>query len=159
MSIASFVFNETSPATPTTLASSQSVAGSGQAFPLGVAGPLDDYEALLVTADLVGATGGTLDVYLQTSPDQGANWYDFAHFTPLAAAAPAVKYTLTASLYTQLPAPVVVGKNLAPVLAANTFVNGAFTDRMRLVMVAGAGTSAGAAVKVSVMAQRTYPRP
>ncbi len=33
-------------------------------------------------------------------------------------------------------------------------MNGAFSDRMRLVMVAGAGTSAGAPVNVTIAPQR-----
>jgi hypothetical protein len=159
MSLASFVFLETAPAAPGMAASAQVVQGSANYFPAGVAGPLDDFEALQLVAELVGNTGGTLDVYVQTSPDQGVNWFDFAHFAQLNAGAAAVRYVLTASLYTQNTAPIAVGKNLAPALAANTFVNGAFGDRVRLLMVSGTGTTAGAAVKVSVVAQRTYPRP
>ena len=154
MSRATFVFNEVSPNAPGTALSANAVAGVANYMPAGVAGPLDLYDGVLIEAELVGATGGPLDVYIQTSANDGVDWWDFAHFLQLAAAAPAVKYVVTASLYSQTTAPIVVGKNLAPALAAGAFVNGAFTDRMRLLFVAGALTSAGAAVKVSVQGQR-----
>ena len=159
MALAQFVFTETSPGAPGTSASSAAVAGSANYAPSGIAVPFDDYESLNIVAELVGATGGTLDVYLQISPNQGVNWFDFAHFPQLAGGAAAIKYTLTASLYSPLTVPVVIGKDLSPVLAANTFVNGAMGDRLRLLMVAGGGTSVGAAVKVYAVAQRTFPRP
>ncbi len=159
MALAAFAFSETSPAAAGTAASAVAVMGSASYAPAGVAVPFDDYESLNVVAELVGATGGTLDVYLQVSPDQGVNWFDFAHFPQLAGSASAIKYTLTASLYSPLTVPIVIGKNLVPALAVNTFVNGAMGDRMRLLMVAGTSTSVGAAVKVSLVAQRTFPRP
>ncbi len=159
MSIASFIWTETSPAAPGTAASSVAVAGAGAAFGVGIAGPLDDYEALSITAELVGATGGTLDVYTQVSPDQGVTWFDYLHFPQLLNGASAIKYASPSSMYTQSQAATVIGKNLTPALAANTTTNGAFTDRMRILMVAGSGTSVGAAVKITMAAQRVYPRP
>ncbi len=156
MSLALFKFIETAPSAPGTAISSQSVQGSGKAA--GVAGPLDDYEAVTVIAELAGNTGGTLDVFVQASFDEGASWFDFAHFAQLAPAAAPTQYLLNASLSSNLTSPVVVGKNTTPLLAAGTCVNGAFGDRMRLVMVSGAGTTVGAAVKVSVIGQRVFPR-
>jgi hypothetical protein len=106
----------------------------------------------------VGATGGTLDVYVQTSPDGGLSWFDIIHFVQLAGGGPAVKYSSPISQSTTTAVPTVVGKNLAPALSAAAVVNGAFSDRMRLVMVAGSGTSVGAAVIVRLAPQRSRTR-
>ena len=155
MSLANFVFTETTPAAAGTVASLAAVQNAASYLPSGVAGPMDEYDAVDVIAEIQGATGGNLDVYVQTSPDGGINWYDIIHF-PQATAASAVKYyQAPISNATATTAPVVVGKNLVPALAANVVVNGAFSDRMRLVFVAGAGTSAGAVVVVRVVPQRS----
>ena len=156
--ISPLIFSETSPNAPGTAVSSQPVQNVTGPYPPGVATPIDDSDALDILAELVGATGGTLDVYVQCSPDGGLNWTEIAHFAQLANGAAAVKYQAPISLYTNLTQPVVVGKNLVPALAVNTVVNGAFSDRVRLLFVAGAGTTAGAAVKVTVTPQRAYPR-
>lgn len=154
-----FLFSETSPAAAGTAASSQPVTGAESAnLPGGVAGFFDDYDAINVVCDLVGATGGTLDVYVQISPDQGSTWYDVIHYPQLSAGAAAVSYDTPLSNATTTTAPQKVGKGLSPALPANAAVNGAFSDRMRLVMVAGAGTSAGAAVIVRAQAQRARLR-
>ena len=135
MSAATFSITGTTPAAPGT-----AVVGSAITW-------LDRYDVVRIAADLVGATGGPLDVYLQTSPNGGANWYDFAHFPQLAAAAAATKYFVAP---TGSNAITVVGKDLAPALAANTCVGGHPGERMRVVAVAGALTTAGAAVTISV---------
>lgn len=161
MARAVFVFSETSPAAPGTAASSQTVSGGAGPLgylPNGVAGPICDFDACDVIAELRGATGGTLDVYVQISPDDGANWYDIIHFPQLANGAAAVIYQAPISNATTTTFSVVVGKNLSPALTVSGttgVVNGAFSDRMRLVMVAGSGTSAGAAIVVRVAAQRS----
>ena len=154
--ITPYIFTETSPAAPGTALSTQAVSNSG--FLAGIAGPLNDGDALAIAADLVGATGGTLDVFVQISPDGGTNWYDMVHFAQLAGGAAATKLFAPVSLFTNITTPVVVGKNLTPLLATNTVVNGAFSDRCRLVFVAGAGTTVGAAVRITVTPQRSYPR-
>jgi hypothetical protein len=158
MPLGQFLFTETSPAAAGTAVSSQAVANTASWAAAGVAAPLDDYNAIAVEADLVGATGGTLDVYLQASPDQGLNWYDVIHWPQLGASAAAVKYSTPISQSTTTTTTTVVGKNLVPALAANSVVNGAFSDRMRLVMVAGASTSAGASVVVRLAPQRSRTR-
>lgn len=155
MSHATWIFSETSPNAAGTAASSQAVENQASYLSNGVAGPLDDYDALWVQADLVGATGGTLDVYVQSSPDDGRTWYDVVHFTQLAAGAAAISYRATLSLQSAMTAPDTVGKNTSPALAAGKVSQGAFGDRLRLLMVAGASTSAGAAVHVAVTARRT----
>jgi hypothetical protein len=151
-----FSFNETSPAAAGTAASSQAVTGS--VGPPGVAsGQLDDYSAIFIDASLQGATGGTIDVYIQNSPDQGVTWFDYAHFAQLAAAAPTVTYVASVAVGAQNLSLATVGKNLVPALAAGTVNGGAWGDRFRLVMVAGAGTSAGAPVAVRIVGQRLQP--
>lgn len=154
--LAHWQFNEVSPAAPGTAASSVAVANAGNFLPAGVAGPLDDYDAIDVVAELVGATGGTLDVYLQTSLDGGLNWFDSIHFTQLASGGAAVVYRTSITHLAQptSAAPVAVGKNLSPALAAATAVQGGWGNRARLVMVAGSGTSVGAAIKVTIAGQR-----
>jgi len=159
MPVHNLAFVETSPAAAGTAASSQPVLGvSDNGLPGGVAGLIGDYEGAELIAELVGATGGTLDVYVQLSPDSGNNFYDVIHFPQLSAGASAVIYQSPLSTATNTATPIVVGKNLVPALAANTVVNGAFTDRLRLVMKAGSGTSAGAQVVVRVCPQRSRTR-
>ena len=159
MPLTEFVFIETSPNAAGTATSSQPVQGTASWAPAGIAaGGLDDYESIGIDADLVGATGGTLDVYLQQSPDQGVTWYDIIHWTQLASGAAAVKYSSPMSQATTTTTVQVVGRNLSPALAAGAVVNGAFSDRMRVVMVAGTGTSAGAAVVVRLSPQRARLR-
>ncbi len=150
-----FVFAETSPAAPGTAASSAAVAGSNGAAGIGMlAQGLDSFLSLNIVAKLVGATGGTLDVYIQTSPDQGTTWVDYVHFPQLASGASAIKYAFSCAQGVQSAAPVVVGINTAPALAVNTILGGGWGDRMRLLMVAGGATSAGAAVNITISAQK-----
>jgi hypothetical protein len=152
-----FAFAETSPAAASTVASSQPVTGTGANGAAGVLQTsldLESFDALTIYASLIGATGGTLDVYLQTSIDEGTTWDDYAHFTQLAAGAGAIKYKFAVSRAGQLLVPVAVGINLTPALAAGSVVGGEWGDRMRLVMVAGASTTAGAAVSVKISASR-----
>jgi hypothetical protein len=150
-----FTFTETTPGAAGTVASSQPVSGS--VGPPGIAtGQLDDYSALYIDASLVGATGGTLDVFLQNSPDQGATWFDYAHFTQLAAGGGAVTAVASVAIGAQNLTLSTVGKNLSPALAAGTVLGGAWGDRFRLVFVAGGGTSAGAAIVVRICGQRLF---
>jgi hypothetical protein len=158
MPLAGFVFSETTPAAVGTAVSSQPVASAASWAPAGVAAPLDDYDSIAVDAELIGATGDTLDVYLQGSPDQGLSWYDIIHWTQLSAGHAAVIYSSPISQSTTTAAPVAVGKNLAPALTAGTVVNGSFTDRFRLVFVAGASTSQGAKIVVRLAPQRSRVR-
>ncbi len=154
MGMVSHVFTETSPAAASTVASSAAVTNSTVA---GVAiGLLDGMTCLQIFAALVGATGGTLDVYLQNSPDFGVSWQDYAHWPQLAAGAAAVKYTMNVSAYAQSVTMLTpVGVDLTPSLGANTCVGGTWGDRFRLVFVAGAGTSVGAAVSVRIVGQKS----
>lgn len=147
---AAFVISGTTPATPST-----AVVGVPVVFP----SFLDAAESLDVNAQLVGATGGVLDLYLQTSADGGTTWFDYAHFAQLAAGAAAVNVRFGVSRYAQQSTIVTVGKNLVPALAVGTVVGGPFGDRMRLVAVAGASTTVGAAVTIQMRATGTYGVP
>jgi len=109
---------------------------------------------LTIIATLTGGTGGTLDVYLQTSFDDGATWVDYAHFPQLTAGAAVTNKVWHVSRRTEVSSltAVGVGTTATPsvALAANTIMGGAWGDRMRAVYVAGAGTSAGAAQVIKI---------
>lgn len=111
---------------------------------------MDRFEAYAIYASLVGASGGTLDVYLQTSFDEGVTWYDVAHFPQLGASAAAVTYV--AQYSPTITAPTAVGKGSAVTagvaLAVGTYTGGPLGDSIRAVYVAGTSTSAGAAISI-----------
>lgn len=122
--------------------------------------PLTKYDELTVIAELQGATGGTLDVYIQETydvdPSTGdalatATYYDVAHFEQLAGGAAAVvKRVATQRDSTEQT----IGKNLTPALSAGKFVGSPWGPLVRLCLVAGASTSAGAPVTVKFMQRR-----
>lgn len=116
--------------------------------------PVHQYSHALITASLVGATGGALDVYLQTSPDYGTTWFDVIHFPQLAAAASAVKYVAALGKFVTSAVPIVVGAATTPALAANVIFPSGFGTHFRTICVAGASTSAGAAVIITVTLTR-----
>jgi hypothetical protein len=121
------------------------VAGTVNAN-LATSGPgivLSGYKTLRIEATLQGATGGTLDVYVQVSYDGGVSWSDYVHFAQLLAGAAAVTYGVSMSR-SNGDALAVVGKNTTPLLAAGDWRDGEWGNAVRLLFVAGAGTSAGA---------------
>lgn len=124
--------SSTSPASATTTAGT-AVTGLG------------GYRSMSVYAKLTGATGGTLDVYLQYSPDGGTTWVDYAHFPQISAGASAIYRVWNVSKSAQQTSLATVGTGTSPALSANSILGGDWGDRLRTVMVAGAGTSAGAA--------------
>lgn len=134
-----FTISDTSPAAASTAVGS-SVTG------------LSLYPYLRIDADLVGATGGTLDIYLQRLIKPGF-WSDWLHFAQLAAGAAAIRYSAVAchALSTTITTNN-RGTDAAPgvSLAAATFVGGHPGDVVRAVYVAGASTSAGAVVTVDI---------
>lgn len=109
---------------------------------------LGDYASMTVYAKLAGPTGDTLDAYIQYSPDGGTTWVDYAHFAQQAAAAATNYKTFSVSRGAQQTTITTVGINTTPALAANTVVGGSWGDRLRVVFVSGASTSAGAAVQI-----------
>lgn len=140
-----FTISDTSPAAASTAVGTV-IAGLG------------DYPFLRVDASLVGATGGTLDVYLQRQIKPDA-WADWLHFAQLASGASAIKYSVIAAhaLSTTITTSN-RGTDAAPgvTLAAATFVGGHPGDRVRAVYVAGASTSAGAAVVIDIIGWGQY---
>jgi hypothetical protein len=103
-----FVITGTSPGSPST-----AVVGSPALF----GSFFEDVEAIDVLAVIQGATGGTLDLYLQTSPDGGTTWIDYVHFTQLAAAAAATTKRFGTTRHVQ-PALTAVGTGNSPALAS-----------------------------------------
>jgi hypothetical protein len=144
--LGTFIFQETSPAAAATVASSQPVSSTEGYAPNGVLASSDLYagvDLVDICAQLVGATGGTLDVYVQgSSASQGADWFDLAHFAQLTAGNAAIvkRGVLSAHPQSTSDADITIGTL-------------GFTC-LRLVMVAGSSTTAGAAVKVTVNIQR-----
>lgn len=114
---------------------------------------LGGFSSLDVFATLTGATGGTLDVYIQYSSDLGTTWVDYAHYTQIAAAAGAVSKLFTVSRYGQQTTITTVGTGTSPSLAANTVIGGDWGDRLRVVFVSGAGTTAGATQVITITAK------
>ena len=156
-----FIFSETSPAAPGTAASSKPVASSANYLAAGIAGPLDDSFGIQITAVVGNPVGGSLDLYVQTSPDDGAHWFDQIHFTPFTAGNGGIQVaTLSAISQPASAVPVAVGSGLSPSLGATSgvVVQGMGFNRLRLVMVAGSGTSAGTSVVVYVVPQRNGTR-
>ncbi len=155
--IASFQFNETSPSSASTVASSGSVMNAANYLPAGVAGPMDDMIQFNAIAQLQGGTGGTLDVFLQAS-ETGSTWFDIAHFPQLSAGASSILYGCALGEgYTSI---IQIGTGLSPVLAADTVALGGWMTRVRVVFVAGAGTSAGAAQTIWLRGQKPlYGKP
>lgn len=117
---------------------------------------MDRFDAYAVYATIAGATGGTLDVYLQCSFDDGVTWYDFAHFPQITAAAAATTYAFMSGLETPAASgATVVGKGTVSVpnvqLSADVYVRGPIGNLVRAVYVAGAGTSAGGTLSVDLV--------
>lgn len=129
--------SSTSPASATTTAGTP-VTGLG------------GYRSMSIYAKLTGATGGTLDVYLQYSPDGGTTWVDYAHFPQVAGGASAIYRVWNVSKSAQQTTLATVGTGTSPALTANSILGGDWGDRLRTLMVAGSGTSAGAAQTILI---------
>lgn len=107
---------------------------------------LDVYHSCWIVSYIRGGTGGTLDVYIQSSFDGGTTWVDHAHYTQLAAGGSLVAWSHNVSGPTGGTAPTSVNTvSGTPTLAANTVVQGTLGNALRVVFVSGSGTSAGAA--------------
>lgn len=111
------------------------------------AGGFSVYKSVTFKATITGATGGTLDVYVQHSADNVV-WDDYIHFPQAAAAAAAVSYSYDPALNDSI---VTVGGGTTPALAAGSVAGGHPMDYLRVLYVAGASTSAGAAQSVKVL--------
>lgn len=124
-------------------------AGTEIATPANLTG-LSKFDWVRFEADLVGITGGTLDVYLQREIATNV-WADWAHFPQLAAAAAAVNYSCNPTVTLPIVA-IGLGTLAAPgvALAANSCLGGHPGEKVRAVFVSGVGTSAGAAQTIYV---------
>lgn len=105
-----------------------------------------DLDTIRVVAELAGATGGTLDIYIQMQMKGDTDWFDYVHFAQQAGGGAANIKTFAVSRASAQTTMVTPGKNSVPALAANSVVGGDFGNAWRVVCVAGAGTSAGAAL-------------
>lgn len=98
-----------------------------------------------------GATGGTLDIFIQTSFKQvnaSPVWVDVAHLPQLAAGAAAASFAFTLTRWSPSSSAITASLNTTsgtPVLAANTVVPGVLGYLLRVVYKAGAGTTVGGA--------------
>lgn len=130
----------TSPATATTAVGATTFKGSMFARA----------EKLVIDADLLGGTGGTLDVYLQRKI-AADTWRDWVHFPQLAAAS-SKKYSLCITGEGSSIVEVGGGSDASPgvALAVNTAVNVVPGGDVRVVFVSGGGTSAGASNSITI---------
>lgn len=103
---------------------------------------LDDFSWFTVAAKLTGATGGTLDVYLQRWVGVLQEWHDWLHFSQLAAGAALIRHAVDCRM--SATAATVVGAGTTPVLAVNTLACSHPGTKVRALFTAGASTSAGA---------------
>lgn len=148
MASQTFTISGTSPAAAGnavlgTIAPLNSLASSGLSY------DLSQFDGIAIQAAIQGATGGTLDVYIQMSMDLGVTWTDMGHYTQLAAAAPSATTIVKFSRLVSSASATTTGD---AALAANTFITGEWGDRLRIKLVAGAGTSAGALQTFKIIA-------
>jgi hypothetical protein len=104
------------------------------------------FDWFTIDASIASPTGGTLDVYLQRLV--GSTWVDWLHLPQRAAGAAAIRYVIDSN--SQEAGPVTVGSGTTPALAAGKFANCHPGDQVRALYVAGASTSAGAAVVITI---------
>lgn len=151
--VITYTITGTSPAAP-----GSAVVGSAvdlSLLPGGSGNGLDVIDDIDVIAATHGATGGVLDLVLQTSPD-GVTYTDWMHFTQIAAAA-GNAFQRAMSSHDAQQNPVAVGQGTTTALAATTTAGGP-QRFIRLVAVAGASTTAGATQTITLMAKGSRAR-
>jgi hypothetical protein len=129
---------DVTPTSATTVPSAKTASGTG-------------FEALCAILEFTapsGGMGGTLNVYVQGSWDQGVTWWDLVAFTQLASGAATVRQKISPIGSNTI---VTVGKNTSPALAAGTCAGGPWGDQIRALYVAGSGTTTGATVSVYIV--------
>jgi len=126
----------TSPATATTAISEAGALWTN----------LHEWDWFTLIGRLAGATGGALDVYLQSEIYDGV-WVDWVHFKQVAAAAAAAYHSFDSMMAESATIVTGGGNDSTPgvALAAGKMAFAHPGKRIRVVSVAGAGTSAGAA--------------
>lgn len=140
----------TSPAAPST------VVGATPASQIGMFATCSFYVGAR------GATGGPLDIYIQTLFKQTnvspGFWVDVAHLPQQAAAGALTGYTFTLTRWSPNAAAIFTPANTVsgtPAIAVNTIVPGILGYQLRVVYVAGALTTAGAAQTILVTCSST----
>lgn len=124
----------------------QSLPGTTQQDGLEVVDDLD------IVAAIKGATGGTLDLCLQVSPD-GSTWTDFARFATITAAAPLAYKSFAVCRQAQALTMTTVGQGgTTMTLTVNTVTGGPVPRYMRLLAIANASTTAGAVQTLTLIA-------
>lgn len=132
-----------------TLAGTSAAAASTTV--LGTLYGLSQFDDLRFDAVLAGATGGVLDIYLQRKLAADV-WLDWCRFTQLAASG-AKRYSFSAGSGSNTITEVGLWADAGTgtqVLTANACLGGHPGDAIRMVGVAGSGTSAGAAQTIYV---------
>src|SRR5262249_42517734 len=105
---------------------------------------LSGFHTMRVEATLRGAANGTLNCYLQCTYDRGQSWTDLVAFTQQTASASATTYGVTLTRSNGSAYATSVGKGTSPALSAGTSRDGCWGDQVRILFVAGSGTTAGA---------------
>lgn len=146
------LYSGTSPAAPSTVLPVTTKGGDGLIVGLGQS------SVCVVDALIQGATGGPLDIYLQSSTDAlqdgTGSWYDVIHYTQLAAAGAQVRWIATLSRgFNKIAAAPNAANPLdgTPTLAVNTLIPDALGNALRVVLVAGALTTAGATQRIKLL--------
>lgn len=139
-----FTISESSSASASTTLVGSSVKG------------LEAYDLLTIDAVITGATGGTVDVYLQkrvVKADGSNVWIDYLHLPQIAGGASAA-YNVSISFLASLLA-VGFGTDGSPgvALAANNCAHGHPGTELRLVTVTGTGVSAAANIAIYITAR------
>jgi len=111
---------------------------------------LKRFKRFTVLAEIAGATGGAMNIYLQRKIATN-KWIDWVAFTQVAAAGTGVECVDFASSDLTVSAPG-VGTDATPsvALAAGTFTGGHPGDDVRVIAVTGAGATVGAAQIVTM---------
>lgn len=133
-----------------TLTATCSSTASTTTLSSNVAGLLK-YDWFTIDANLQGATGGTLDVYLQRQIASDL-WADWCHFPQQSSGGAAVQYCAQSGSDKTIHV-VEQGTDASagtPALAANTFIGGHPGNRVRMVMVTGSGVTAGTSQTVKI---------
>jgi len=109
------------------------------------------YDWFLIDATIIGGTSGTVDAWLQRKIEGQDKWRDWIRFPQVAAATTkhySVQMTGANSIYEVSQG--TLGSPGTPTIPANTTIGGHCGDKVRLVVTAGSGTSAGAAQIVHI---------
>lgn len=139
-------------ATYTVTGTTPNAAGTAQVGSSAFTG-LDYFSTVTIVGQLQGATGGTLNLYIQSSLD-GVIWYDVVAYAQLAAGAAALRNVVTLNRGFR-GTPGITTVNAAsgtPSLTANSVNADCLGTYLRLMATAGAGTSAGQTITLTIFA-------